>query len=417
MAVKESIFGIEAPKFVDAESNEVLLDYFVILKDEPDFGTIKHQSIINRHREWVDRGDHWIFEGLIHLFKYENPEQKYLELHSYYKQNVILYKRRDSLPYSNSDGDAAYFRIDKLEPINLKASGLPDVLLLSFVSIETNVSQAIKLYDLGYLMNTVNDNPIGSHTRTINQSGLMYNVHDINWSNLTIPNNTSFSTYTGSLETINGFKAGIFGDGMIFAAGASNNNSIFKDVINATVFIAFKRPTVFTYTDFFLFNHNALNWRDTLSIWLKVTTGTLNARFANYTHEPNLFKEARVTSTERYDDSQWHIVAVVFNRTAKRILMYTDLGESKTQFNDEVASVPLPLTSNLTQQTQIGYWRHKDPGNGLVTNISYFGDATTAQNKAYIGDILIFYSALTKSVIDKYAEIIANRLNINWIRA
>ncbi|MBS4034407.1 MAG: hypothetical protein KGZ85_08090 [Ignavibacterium sp.] len=136
MAAKDSIFGIQAPKFVDDESNEVLLNYFVVLKDEKDFGTIEHQSIINRHREWVDKGDHWIFEGLIHLFKYDDPEAKYLELQNYYKQNVRLYKRRDGSFYLNNNLDPVYFRLDKLEPIVLTSKNAPDGLLISFVSIE-----------------------------------------------------------------------------------------------------------------------------------------------------------------------------------------------------------------------------------------------------------------------------------------
>ncbi len=74
---------------------EILLDHSEIVRDEPDIKTIMHESIINRHREWVDFAEHWAFDVMINVHKYSDSLIKFNELYEQLGKEGILYRHRD----------------------------------------------------------------------------------------------------------------------------------------------------------------------------------------------------------------------------------------------------------------------------------------------------------------------------------
>ena len=135
MNFTQSIFGIEAPKFVDQDNNEVELDYVVILEDRPVKDIIRNESIVNRHREWTVLGSHWIYRIIVHLFKYgEQAQTKYNELKALERKLVTLYRRRDGLPMKDAGGNDILFLLESVDETYIDTVDYPDVLRLTFKS-------------------------------------------------------------------------------------------------------------------------------------------------------------------------------------------------------------------------------------------------------------------------------------------
>lgn len=136
MTLSNSFFGIAAPKFVHS-STTYLLDHVVILKDEPETEFIRHESIINRHREWVPKGTHWIYQVNLLLFKYADPSAKYAELKALERANVSqLFRRRDGAPIKDASNADVEFRIDSINETYIDRYDYPDVLTITFKSVD-----------------------------------------------------------------------------------------------------------------------------------------------------------------------------------------------------------------------------------------------------------------------------------------
>lgn len=130
-----SFFGVEAPKFI-LNDVEYLLDYWVTLKDEPQSMILQQESIITKHREWINLGDHWIFKGELYLWKYTSTEAKqlYQNLQACVNQNVVLYRRRDGQAFKDENDTAIKFRLDSIEHSYIKQGRFRDSIILTFIS-------------------------------------------------------------------------------------------------------------------------------------------------------------------------------------------------------------------------------------------------------------------------------------------
>lgn len=135
-----SIFGEERKiKFVK-DMTTITLDHCVILIDEPEPKTIMHESIINRHREWIDIYNHHKIEGIVYLFKYADPAASYENFLQYEGQLVDeLYNFIDGDPLSDAGDNPVNFLLKKIKPLYLETDEYPDVLRFIFESQKTVV--------------------------------------------------------------------------------------------------------------------------------------------------------------------------------------------------------------------------------------------------------------------------------------
>lgn len=131
------IFGQQSPKIVDGSSNHILLDYSVILKDEPEFRNLQQESPINGNRSFHHRGYHWIYEIRYHLFKEANPRTKFETLHALLGDtDLTLYRHRDTDPIQDSSGVDVAFFFAEIIPIYIETANYTDGLILKFKSLK-----------------------------------------------------------------------------------------------------------------------------------------------------------------------------------------------------------------------------------------------------------------------------------------
>lgn len=137
MTIAQSIFGIEAPKFIK-DSTTILLDHIIVLNDNPELEIIRQESIINRHREWVVIGDHWTFEINILLFKFEDDALTIYNTIKDYEYEIVdsLYRRRDGIAFKDADNNDVPFRLDYVHEFYIDRWDYPDLLNLKFSSQE-----------------------------------------------------------------------------------------------------------------------------------------------------------------------------------------------------------------------------------------------------------------------------------------
>lgn len=147
------IFGTSAPKFIfnPLGTNEtVLLDYVVVVKDEPEQKRIMHQSIFTGHREFIVLKKYWLFELKMHLYKYttavdgKTPQEKYDELKQYEGLNVRLYRHADGDYIKQPDATEASFFLETIDESYYQTTDYKDLLLLKFRSNSyTDFSQGL----------------------------------------------------------------------------------------------------------------------------------------------------------------------------------------------------------------------------------------------------------------------------------
>ena len=133
------IFGVSAPKFVfdygvEETEQTVLLDYVIPTQDKPEPDIIEHKSVINGHREHILKGNHWIFEVRLNLYKYTNPRSKYEEIKQYEGLDVTLFRHRDGDPFKDSSGTEVLFTLVSVTEAYLTQIDYKDVLYLTFKS-------------------------------------------------------------------------------------------------------------------------------------------------------------------------------------------------------------------------------------------------------------------------------------------
>jgi len=141
-----SIFGEERKIKFTKNGTTVLVDHCVILRSEPEPKTIMHESIITRHREWIDIYDHWIVECIAYLCKYTDPVSAYENFRQYEGALVDeVYEYADKFPFLDENLQAVRFRLDKIKPVYIETDEYPDELRFTFKSEKTVSLQTLKM--------------------------------------------------------------------------------------------------------------------------------------------------------------------------------------------------------------------------------------------------------------------------------
>lgn len=112
----------------------VMMNYIVILKDEPEIDLIEHKSVINGHREFDYQGKHWIYEIRMHLYKCSNPRSKYEEIKQYEGSEVVLFRHSEAEPFKDANDDDVLFLITKIQEAYFDTTDYKDILIIRFES-------------------------------------------------------------------------------------------------------------------------------------------------------------------------------------------------------------------------------------------------------------------------------------------
>lgn len=137
------IFGSSAPKFIyepAGDAVEILLDYVVIQKDEPQEDFIIHQSVFTGHREFILKGKYWIIEMKMHLFKlleatdYATVMEYYSKLKNYQGAEVRYYRHRDGDYLKDKNGNEVKMFLESVNESYYDTTDFKDLLYLKFKS-------------------------------------------------------------------------------------------------------------------------------------------------------------------------------------------------------------------------------------------------------------------------------------------
>lgn len=129
------IFGVQAGKFTNTgRTVEVLLDYDVLSPSWIEPNEVMHESVINKHREWITIADpHASFTVMVNLHKYASPQQKFIEIYNHLNTDVYFYPHRDAGALKTSAGVEIKFHLAAIEPFCLEEPWY-DALNITFVS-------------------------------------------------------------------------------------------------------------------------------------------------------------------------------------------------------------------------------------------------------------------------------------------
>ncbi len=134
------IFGNEAPKIIYDPTGtpvEILLDYVVIEKDEPEEDFLIHQSIFTGHREFILKGKYWVVEMKLHVYKLgvEAGLEYYNTLKQYSNNLFRYFRHRDGDYLKDSTGAEIEMFLEYInESYYSDVAEYPDYLLLRFRS-------------------------------------------------------------------------------------------------------------------------------------------------------------------------------------------------------------------------------------------------------------------------------------------
>ena len=128
------IFGVQAPKFIGSNGTTVLLDNAVIIKNEPDYRTLTQESEIDKSKNIIGFGYHWLFVCKVYLYKYATPTAKLNEIMPYLFDTVTLYPHRENPAIKDSSSVVIPFVLEKIVPATLNTPDKKDTLILTFRS-------------------------------------------------------------------------------------------------------------------------------------------------------------------------------------------------------------------------------------------------------------------------------------------
>lgn len=117
-----SIFGTGRPKIIDASSNTILLDYAVVLVDEPEENNIFYRSDIDQSGLALVRGHNWRYVVRINLWKRDengdNPDalDYFSQIYNLLNTNVTLHRHRDYPAFKDSSGSDVSFKVWSVVP-------------------------------------------------------------------------------------------------------------------------------------------------------------------------------------------------------------------------------------------------------------------------------------------------------------
>jgi hypothetical protein len=129
------IDGTGSPKFIGSDNHEVLLDFVVVLTDEPDYQVLEFNAEIDCKRYYFGRGYHWNYRIQVNLYKYWTKyhvpvKTKYDEIMKYLFDTVELSRHRDAPSFSSS------FFIYSIIPIYIERKDFRDGLIIDFRSCD-----------------------------------------------------------------------------------------------------------------------------------------------------------------------------------------------------------------------------------------------------------------------------------------
>lgn len=137
-----SIFGKAYPKFAfdygGPQQAVVTLQYWVTSRDEVESDrSVINESQLTGERIILDRGDFWVFEGRVHLFKYGSLSairNAFENIYQYNKKTVVLWKHSDGDLVVDKNGNPVlwYFTV---KPKHLTSLDYRDVLICKFRSL------------------------------------------------------------------------------------------------------------------------------------------------------------------------------------------------------------------------------------------------------------------------------------------
>ena len=135
----DSIFGDGSPQFAInfglPNQNIVVLDNYLITKDEPTIKKITNESELAADRNFTYLGEYWELDVQVNLYKYANPPVQFTTFYSFKNQNVVLWKHGDGSYYKDANGNPALFYIDEITPFSLNQFDFSDCLLFKFLSL------------------------------------------------------------------------------------------------------------------------------------------------------------------------------------------------------------------------------------------------------------------------------------------
>jgi hypothetical protein len=139
--INNSIFGNDAPKFIAnfglVNETNVLLNHWVGDKNDAEAKETIIESELSAKRVILDRGDYWIFSGIVYLFKYPTSTErrsKFEEIYQFNKKDVILYQHSDGQPFKDASGNEVLFFMT-VRPRNLSTLVFKDILVIEFRSL------------------------------------------------------------------------------------------------------------------------------------------------------------------------------------------------------------------------------------------------------------------------------------------
>lgn len=139
-----SIFGTGRPKIVDASSNTILLDYAVVLVDEPQEDNLFHRSEISQYGAARVRPHNWRYVLRINLWKRdENGDTPdaldyFSQLYALLDTNVTLHRHRDYPAFKDANGDDVPFVVWSVVPgyHSIDYWATKDILTIEFRSLQ-----------------------------------------------------------------------------------------------------------------------------------------------------------------------------------------------------------------------------------------------------------------------------------------
>jgi hypothetical protein len=129
--MSQETWGIEEPAW-KVGSTTFNLDYFVRGRDEALYETKILQSKITGSRTIIKRPVGWVFEGIIHLYKYADPLGSLTTLYGLYRSDGTLWRHRDGKALSDENETVIPFRLTRIERFFLTTTSYQDALRLKF---------------------------------------------------------------------------------------------------------------------------------------------------------------------------------------------------------------------------------------------------------------------------------------------
>lgn len=394
----EPLFGLAAPKFIydpGGVNEEIVLDYSVIQKDELKPDIIVHKSVLNGHREFINKGSHHLFEVRIHLHKYTDKAARLVklkELKSYLTFDVILYRHSDGVSIKNLLGDPVLYTITEIEEGYYKTPDFKDIVTIAFQSkdyVDFSNSGVEEIFDpltlanyqAGYLMNLTTDDPAGSILASAQSQ----------WVDAILLNATAKyfqANATPTFETINGLKA------YTIKGATSYLRNITFDVFNSltdfTFLIGFQKADNGTNNNIIFYRQNSDNSQQ---CWLNMQSGgVIEVLMRNTTGAATI---VNVSTAEVYDDNLPHCIVAVFNQSTKTVHLYTDKGEHITDTDAAYVSMSL------------------DAGDAWDIWLANWAAETLSFNPGLLGDVIILNEAADETLVGQLLAWEGDRLGIS----